>query len=62
MPALSRILESDAKGARGPVNLLLSHPDLPGNVEITLSGKFPLNPQLKSALKSVDGIVDVEEF
>ena len=62
VPSLARILGNDIKGARGPVNLILSHPDLPGDVEITLPGKFPVNPQMKSALKSVEGIVEVQEF
>ena len=62
VPGLAKILATDVKGARGPVNLLLSHADLPGNVEISLPGKYPVNPQIKSALKSVEGIVEVEEF
>ena len=62
VPSMARILENDIKGTRGPINLLLSHPDLPGDVEITLPGKYPVNPQMKSALKSVDGVLEVEEF
>jgi len=62
VPIMARILENDVKGMRGPINLILSAPDLPGDVEITLPGKFPVNPQMKSALKSVEGVVEVEEF
>jgi len=62
VPSMARILGNDIKGTRGPINLILSHPDLPGDVEITLPGKFPVNPQMKSALKSVEGVVEVEEF
>ncbi len=47
---------------RGPVNLVLMHPDLPGEVEVDLPGKWPLTPQVIGALKAAPGVVDVEEF
>jgi len=41
---------SEAKGAGragGPVNLILMHPELPGEVEITLPDRYPVTPQIK---------------
>jgi DNA polymerase-3 subunit alpha len=51
-----------AKGARpGPVSFCLMDPALPGEVEMDLGAQFPINPQIKGALKSLSGVVDVEE-
>ncbi len=59
-------LEEVSKGAgmrgRGPVHLVLVHPDLPGEVEIALKDEYPLNPQVKGALKHIQGVQMVEEF
>ncbi|RMA43850.1 DNA polymerase III subunit alpha [Rhodophyticola porphyridii] len=52
--------ESRLKG-RGPVHLCLMHPDLPGEVEVLLGEDFPVNPQIKGALKSLGGVMTVEE-
>ncbi|MEO0343748.1 MAG: DNA polymerase III subunit alpha [Pseudomonadota bacterium] len=48
--------------SRGPVYLILNHPDLPGEVELALPGEYPLNPQVKGALKHIGGVLEVEEF
>jgi len=50
------------KTARGPVQMCLMDPSLPGEVEVDLGGAFPVNPQIKGALKSLPGIMDVEEI
>jgi DNA polymerase-3 subunit alpha len=51
-----------ARGARpGEVTLCLMNPTLPGEVDVSLGDTFPLNPQVKSALKSLPGVVNVEE-
>ena len=51
-----------AKGVRpGEVSVCLMDPTLPGEVEMTLGQSYPLNPQIKGALKSLDGVIDVEE-
>ncbi len=59
-------LDEVSKGAgprgRGPVHLVLIHPDLPGEVEIALKDEYPLNPQVKGALKHIQGVQLVEEF
>jgi DNA polymerase-3 subunit alpha len=47
---------------RGPVNLVLMAPDLPGEVEMTLPGDFFLTPRIAGAIKAAPGVVAVEEF
>jgi len=47
---------------RGPVHLCLSAPGLPGEVEISLGQDYPVNPQIRSAIKSLGGVMTVEEF
>ena len=58
-------LEEAAGGARrggGPVNLVLMHPDLPGEVEVELPKRYPVTPQVMGAIKHVPGVAHVEEF
>ena len=47
--------------ARGPVQMCLMAPDLPGEVEISLGDQYHLTPQIKGALKSLGGVVTVED-
>jgi DNA polymerase-3 subunit alpha len=54
--------EGAPQRGRGPVHLVLSHPELPGEVEIALKGEYPMNPQIKGAIKHIAGVLDVEEF
>ncbi|MEJ1992383.1 MAG: DNA polymerase III subunit alpha, partial [Maritimibacter sp.] len=65
LPAVSDLLEqarATAKGVRpGSVALCLMDPSLPGEVEMDLSEAYPLNPQIKGALKSLPGVMSVEE-
>jgi DNA polymerase-3 subunit alpha len=51
-----------ANGARGPVQFCLMAQGLPGEVEIDAGDEFPVNPQIKGAIKSLTGVVTVEEF
>ena len=56
-------LVADAKiRSKGPVHLIFNHPDLPGEVELALPGEYPLNPQVKGAIKHIGGVLEVEEF
>ena len=59
---LSEISKDAPQRALGPVHLVLSHPELPGEVEIVLKNSYPLNPQIKGAIKHVDGVLEVMEF
>jgi DNA polymerase-3 subunit alpha len=58
---LARMAEEAARAARGPIHLCLMHPDLPGEVEMVLGDSFPVSPQIKGALRSMEGVVMVEE-
>ncbi len=66
MQQVANILEGAAEAARkaprGPIQLCLLDPALPGEVEIDLGRDFPVNPQIKGAIKSLDGVMDVEEI
>ncbi len=50
------------KGPRGPVVFNLMQDDLPGDVEIDTGMEFPINPQIKGAIKSLPGIMMVEDY
>ncbi|MEM9715298.1 MAG: DNA polymerase III subunit alpha [Pseudomonadota bacterium] len=66
LPSIKTRLDELAEAAnirsRGPVSLILNHPDLPGEVELALPGQYPLNPQVKGAIKHIGGVLEVEEF
>ena len=59
---LGALSEDKSIRGRGPVYLILSNPELPGEVEMALPGEFPMNPQVKGALKHIGGVLDVVEF
>jgi len=65
IPTVAGLLErtrAESKSrARGPVHFCLMHPDLPGEVDVLLGEDFPVSPQIKGALKSLGGVVMVEE-
>ena len=53
--------EKMPKAARGPIYLRLSAPGLPGEVEMDLSEPFPVTPEIKGAVKSLAGVMAVED-
>lgn len=63
---VANVLQGAAESLRGvpkgPVMVCLLDPELPGDVEMDLKAEFPVNPQIKGALKSLDGVMSVEEF
>ena len=65
IPSVASILENamrdGIKGGRGPIYFCLMNADLPGEVEIDLGRDFPVNPQIKGALRSLGGVIEVEE-
>ena len=65
-PSLATRLAAVAREAtarrRGPINLVLMHPELPGEVEIALPDPYPMTPQIMGALKTLPGVVHVEEY
>ncbi len=64
--AVARVLADARKVAksagRGPVQLCLMDPGLPGEVEVDLGAEFPVTPQIKGAIRSLGGVVEVEEI
>ncbi|MDF1669748.1 MAG: DNA polymerase III subunit alpha [Roseovarius sp.] len=64
--SVANVLEGAAKtvtsGGRGPIHFCLLDPGLPGEVELETGREFPVNPQIKGAIKSLGGVVTVEEF
>ncbi|MFK7871511.1 MAG: DNA polymerase III subunit alpha [Roseobacter sp.] len=49
-------------GGKGPVQFCLMDPSLPGEVEVDLGQDFVVNPQIKGAIKSLNGVVDVQDL
>ena len=64
--AVANVLEGAVKAAknagRGPVQFCLMDSSLPGEVEIDLGQDFPVNPQIKGAIKSLMGVLEVEDL
>jgi DNA polymerase-3 subunit alpha len=59
---LGRAAEQLPKVKRGPIYLCLSHSSLPGEVEMDLQQEFPVTPEIKGALKSLSGILAIEDL
>jgi DNA polymerase-3 subunit alpha len=47
---------------KGPISLCLMNEALPGEVDIALGDDFPVSPQIKGAIKSLEGVVMVEDL
>ena len=64
--AVASVLEGAVKVAqnvgRGPVQFCLMDSSLPGEVEIDLGQDFPVTPQIKGAIKSLMGVMEVEDL
>ena len=63
---ISAVLEDARKqklrGARGPVTLtILNDGDELSEIDVELNEDFPINPEIKGALRSLDGVMDVVE-
>ena len=58
---LENAIRDGVRGGRGPVYFCLMAPSLPGEVEMDLGQDYPVNPQIKGALRSLEGVVEVEE-
>jgi DNA polymerase-3 subunit alpha len=64
--SVATVLEGAAKSARGcapgPIHFRLMGEGLPGEVEIDSGVEYPVTPQIKGAIKSLSGVVMVEEI
>ncbi|MDX8350815.1 DNA polymerase III subunit alpha [Cognatiyoonia sp. IB215182] len=66
IPSVASILQNAAndskvRASRGPIYFCLMGDDLPGEVELDLGDDFPVNPQIKGALRSLGGVIEVED-
>ncbi|MEM9786364.1 MAG: DNA polymerase III subunit alpha [Pseudomonadota bacterium] len=66
IPSVASILQNSANDSkvranRGPIYFCLMGDDLPGEVELDLGDDFPVNPQIKGALRSLGGVIEVED-
>ncbi|SDY36993.1 DNA polymerase III subunit alpha [Citreimonas salinaria] len=59
---LNRAADQLPKAARGPVELLLpDYVGLPGDTVLRLGQEFPVTPEIRGAVKSLAGVLAVEE-
>ena len=64
--SVARVLEGAAQAARaarpGPIRFCLMADGLPGEVELSAGRDYPVTPQIKGAIKSLDGVMDVQDI
>jgi DNA polymerase-3 subunit alpha len=65
--AVAAVLDDARRGAKiagrgGPVQLCLMDPELPGEVEVDLGREYPVTPQIKGAIRSLNGVMEVQEI
>jgi DNA polymerase-3 subunit alpha len=64
--SVAAVLDGAARAARGtrpgPIHFRLLGADLPGEVEIDSGAEYPVTPQIKAAIRSLTGVVMVEEI
>ena len=53
--------QAAARAGKGPVQLCIQAGDL-GEIEIDLGEEFPVTPQIKGAIKSLSGVLDVQDI
>ncbi|GGL68252.1 DNA polymerase III subunit alpha [Wenxinia marina] len=59
---LQKAAKDGLKGGRGPIYFCLMGEGLPGEVELDCGSTFPVTPQIKGALRSLQGVVEVEDL
>ena len=64
--SVASVLEGAAQAVktagRGPITICLMDDSLPGEVEMDLGQDFPVTPQIKGAIKSLSGVLEVENI
>ena len=58
---LQNALRDGVKGRRGPVTFTIDDAEL-GEIDVDLNAEFPVNPQIKGALRSLGGVIEVHEI
>ena len=59
---LREAARASKRGAKGPISFCLLDDSLPGEVDMDLGQDFPVTPQIKGALKSLEGVLMVEDL
>ena len=59
---LRRITDEAKQPAKGSVSFCVMAPDYPNEVDIDVPEPFVITPEVKGAIKSLDGVVMVEDF
>ncbi|MEM9524373.1 MAG: DNA polymerase III subunit alpha, partial [Pseudomonadota bacterium] len=59
---LDRAKRANGRKGRGPIVFCLLDPGLPGEVEIHIDEDYPVSSEIKGAIKSLGGVVAVEEL
>jgi len=66
IPSVASVLQGAAETVRnipgGPIWFCLMDDRLPGEVEIDSGAEFPVTPAIKGAIKSLGGVMAVEEI
>jgi len=57
---LQNAIRDGVKGGRGPITFTIDDPEL-GEIDVELDSEFPVNPQIKGALRSLSGVIEVLE-
>ncbi len=58
---LSKAAETVRGAGKGPIHFCLMGADLPGEIEIDTGAQYPVNPQIKGAIRSLAGVLEVHE-
>jgi len=65
IPTVSEILQNavrdGVKGGRGPITFTIDDVVL-GEIDVELEQEFPVTPQIKGALRSLGGVIEVQEI
>ena len=60
---LTRAADQMPKAGKGPIRICcMNAPGLPGEVDVALDREFPVTPEIKGAIKSLGGVLEVEEL
>ncbi|MDQ2093558.1 DNA polymerase III subunit alpha [Rhodalgimonas zhirmunskyi] len=59
---LSEAQDKIKSGGKGPIRFCLTGPDLPGEIEVSAGRDYPVNPQIRGAIKSLPGVIEVQDI
>lgn len=59
---LENAVRDGVKGGKGPVVFTIDTGTDLGEIDLELDDYFPINPQIKGALRSLSGVIEVQEI